>query len=290
MTDQLVETSLVGVQVAERSRLESAVGGLSKDLRRDIRERGLLSLNELLNKVYYWENIHGEKLSEQDFEVLSILSMVLGTTKMVLDKSVGVKRDKIEKSAFLESAQAQQDIVRTVLANLGADGRPKRGVVKSLALVSEIFEDYFNPQNPKLDTSGIEKEAGLWQGIQGMMTTAFLFREAGWEIRLPPPELDALYNVDLIVQNPSGKIFAVDVAAKIPQVINEAGALSEPFYVEKKDVPRHYPAELAETVDGCLEINVPPLKHHASQGFYEDRVSGYPDQGAVSKFQQMLKV
>lgn len=288
MTDQLVETSLAGFQVAQGDRLESAIGGLSKDLRRDLNERGQLSLNELLDKVYYWENIHGEKLSEQDFEVLSVLSMVLGTTKMVLDKSVGVRKREVAKSTFLESAVAQQEILKTVLANLGEDGKPKKGVVRSLALVSEVFEDYFNPQNPKLETPGAEREAGLWQGIQGMMTTAFLFREAGWGIKFPTPEFDVEYDVDLIVIDPSGNAFAVDVTAKMPRIVDDAGTLSEPFYIDKKDVPPYFPTELAESVDGCLKINVPPLKHHSSGEFYKDRISGYPDISAIDKFKHLL--
>ena len=288
MADQLVETPLVGYQVAEGTRLESAIVGLSKDLRRDLNERGLLTLNELLDKVYYWENIHGEKLSEQEFEVLSVLSMVLGTTKMFLDKSVGIRKTDVPKSAFLESVTAQQEILKTVLANLGEDGTPKRGVVKSFALVAEIFEDYFNPQNPKLDTSGIEREAGLWQGIQGMMTTVFLFREAGWEIKFPPPEHDVNFDVDLIAKNPAGKVFAVDITAKRPQIIDEAGTLSEPFYVQKKGVPPHFPPDLRQGLQGSIKINVPPLRHHSSMAFYEDRITGFPAGSAIDKFTSVV--
>lgn len=287
MSDQIVETPTVGYQVAQESRLETAVSGLSKDLRRDLDERGLLSLNELLDKVYYWENVHGEKLSEQEFEVLSVLSMVLGTTKMVLDRSVGVKKSEIPRSAFLESAAAQQEIVKTVLGNLDETGKPQRGVVKSFALVTEIFDDYFNPENPRLETSGVEMEAGLWQGIQGMMTTAFLFREAGWEIRFPPPELDVNYDVDLIVRNPGGKIFAVDITAKMPRIIDEKGTLSEPFSVQKKNVVP-IPEVLAEGVQGRIKINVPPLRHHSSRGFYEDRITGFPAGSAIDKFTSVL--
>ena len=289
MIDQIVESPLVGVPVAAGPTLESAVGGLSRDLRRDLKERGHLTLNELLNKVYDWEQIHGEKLSEQDFEVLSILSMVLGTTKLVLDKKVGAT--SVSKSTLLESARAQQDILRTVLSNLGEDGRPNRGVVKSLALAGEIFEGYFNPRNPKIDTAGVETEAGLWQAVQGLMTTAFLFREAGWEIKLPPPELDVDYGVDLIARDPDGKVYTVDVTAWVPWIIDkEAGKLSEPFFLEKEGIPPYFPPELTESVNGRLRINVPPLKHHASQGFYEDRVSGYPHRTAVNKFMQMLNI
>ena len=286
MVDQLVETALVGYQVAQEGRLESAVSGLSKNLRKDLNERGELSLNELLDKVYYWENIYGEKLSEGEFEVLSVLSMVLGTTKMVLDKSVGVRKTDVAKSAFLESVTAQQEILKTVLANLGQDGKPKRAVAKSFALVTEIFEDYFNPEKPKLTTLGVEREAGLWQGIQGMMTTAFLFREAGWEIRLPPPKLDVDYDVDLIVRSPAGKVFAVDITAKMPQIIDDKGTLSEPFYLEKRGVP-HFP-ELPEDTKGLIRINVPPLRHHSSQEFYEDRITGFPTAGTINKFTRQL--
>jgi hypothetical protein len=288
MTDQLVETSVVDLHDHERSRLESAIGGLSKDLQGDLNEKGLLTLNELLDKVYYWESIHGEKLSEQDFEVLTVLSMVLGTTKLVLDRSVGVRKSEVAKSTFMESARAQQEIIKTVLGSLGEDGKPKRGVVKSLALVSGIFEDYFNPQNPRLDTSGVEREAGLWQGIQGAMTTAFLFREAGWEVGFPFPEFDVKYDVDLIVVSPVGKAFAVDVTARMPRIIDETGTLSEPFYVQKEGVPQYFPKELAEIVEGSIRINVPPLRHHSSQGFYEDRISGYPDISAIDKFKHLL--
>jgi hypothetical protein len=280
MIDQIIEAPLV--------RLETAISGLSKDLRKDLKERGFLSLNELLDKVYYWENIHGEKLSEREFEVLSVLSMVLGTAKMVLDKSVGVKKSEVTKSTFLESVIAQQEILKTVLDNLDEDGKPKKGVVKSFALVTEIFEDYFNPQNSKLDTSGVEREAGLWQGIQGMMTTAFLFREAGWEIRFPPPQLDVDYDVDLIVRNTKGKIFAVDITAKMPRIIDEKGTLSEPFYIEKRRVPPNISEKLAEAVEGSIKINVPPLRHYSSQEFYENRITCYPARSVISKFTNAL--
>lgn len=280
MVDQIVETSEVG--------LESAIGGLSHDLRRDLNERGLLSLNELLDKVYYWENIHGEKLSEEEFEVLSVLSMVLGTTKMVLDKSVGVRKGEVEKSAFLQSVTAQQEILKTVLGNLDEYGKPKRAVVKSFALVTEVFADYFDPENPKLDTAGAEREAGLWQGIQGMMTTAFLFRGAGWEIKFPPPELDVNFDVDLIAKNPAGKVFAVDITAKSPHIIDEAGTLSEPFSVQKKGVPPHFPPDLRQALQGAIKINVPPLKHHSSMAFYEDRITGFPAGSAIDKFTSVV--
>jgi hypothetical protein len=213
---------------------------------------------------------------------------VLGTAKMVLDKSVGVKKGEVAKSTFLESVIAQQEILKTVLGNLNEDGKPKKGVVKSFALVTEIFEDYFDPQNSKLNTSGVEREAGLWQGIQGMITTAFLFREVGWEIRFPPPQLDVNYDVDLIVKNPKGKIFAVDITAKMPQIIDEKGTLSESFCIEKKRVPPYISAKLAEAVEGSIKINVPPLRHYSSQEFYENRITGFPARSAVSKFTSAL--
>jgi hypothetical protein len=289
MADQLLDTPQVGFRTTEGNKLESAVVGLGKDLKRDLSERGILSLDELLNKVYYWENIHGEKLGEGDFEVLSILSMVLGTAKMVLDKKVGVIREEVPKSAFLGSAQAQQEILKTVLANLGEDGRPNKSVIRSLSLVAEIFEDYFNPEKPRLETSGLETEAGFWQGIQGAMTTAFLFREAGWEVRFPPPQFDVKWGVDLIARDPDGRTFAIGITAKTPRIIDRMGRLSEPFYVERKSVSQDYPRELAESLDGYLKINVPPLSHSSSHGFYENRVTCYPGKGAVDQFTQMLK-
>lgn len=288
MVDQIVEIPSAGFQVSRDSRLESAVGEMRKNLHRDLAERGQLNLNELLNRVYNWESIHGEKLSEEEFEVLTILSMVLGTTKMVLDKSVGVRKSEVARSTFLESAKAQQEILRCVLGNLGEGGRPNKGVVKSLALVTEIFEDYFDPQNPKLDTSGVEKESGLWQGIQGAMTTAFLFREVGWDIRFPPPEFDVKYDIDLIVVSPTGQVFTVDITAKMPRIFDKKGTLSESFYVQKEAVPPYYPTQLTEVAEGVIRINVPPLRHHTSQGFYEDRISGYPAVGAIDKFTRLL--
>ncbi len=284
MADQLTETSPVGYQVAQESLLASAIGGMSKDLRKDLSEKGLLSLNQLLDRVYYWENIHGEKLTEREFEVLSLLSMALGTAKMVLDKSVGVKRGEVPKSAFLESVAAQQEILTTVLTNLDADGKPKREVVKSFALVTEIFEDYFNPENPKLETFGLERECGFCQGLRGMITAAFLFREAGWEVKLPPPELDVDYDIDLMVKNPQGAIFAVDITAQVPRIIDkEKGTLSRPFSVEKKGAP-HLPGVTLEGVGGSIKINVPPLRHYSSEKFYEDRITGFPSRAAIEEF------
>ncbi|MGB6882340.1 MAG: hypothetical protein WBD86_03550, partial [Microgenomates group bacterium] len=233
MVDQVVEMMETPViKIAPERNLETAVLNLRIDLKKDLDRRGVLSLNELLDRVFIWENVYGEKLTDDEFEVFSILSLVLGTTKAVYEKKVG--REHTPKNALINSVVTQQEIVKTVLANLEVDGKPNRALMRSFGLVTEIFEEYFDPERGRIKEDGIYTESGYWQGVQGMVTTALLFNDIGWEVKLPHPELDVNYEIDLLVKNPEGNVFAVDVTAKRPQIIDDRGTMSSPFFVEKR--------------------------------------------------------
>lgn len=288
MVDQITEigSSPVFVVGPEEKRLEKAVSSFSRDLRKDLSTSGELSLDELLNKVLDWENEHGEKLSDDEFEVLTILSLVLGTTKTVIEKSVGSKG--IEKFALEQSVQTQQEITKIILSNLDENGKPDRGTAKMFSLVTEIFEEYFNPETTKMTTPGAAVEGGLWQGIQGMVTTALLLKESGWDVRFPPKDYDIKYEIDLMAKSDSGDIFAVDVTAKTPKMTS-GGRLESSFYAEKRPIPRFIPRDVVKGVTGFIRINVPPLRHHSSRTFYSDRMVGFPAESSVESFKQMVR-
>lgn len=288
MVDQITEigTSPVFVVSPEEKRLENAVSSFTKDLRKDLSQSGELSLDELLNKVMDWENVHGEKLTDNEFEVLTILSLVLGTTKTVIEKSVGSRG--IERFALEQSVETQQEITKILLSNLDENGKPDRGTAKMFSLVTEVFEEYFSPESTKMTTPGATVEGGLWQGIQGMVTTSLLLREAGWDVRFPPKDYDINYEIDLMAKNQDGEIYAIDVTAKTPKM-TEGGGLEEPFYAEKRPIPRYIPRDVVEGVRGFIRINVPPLRHHASRNFYSDRMTGFPADNSVKSFMQMVR-
>lgn len=267
--------------------LETAVLNLGKDLKEDLDRKGLLSLDELLDRVYDWENVYGEKLTDDEFEVFSILSLVLGTIKTVYENKAG--REHTSQNALINSVTTQQEIVKIVLSNLEKDGKPSRALMRSFGLVTEIFEEYFDPEKGRIEEGGVYTESGYWQGIQGMVTTALLFNNIGWEVKLPPPELDINYGVDLLVKDLENNIFAVDVTAKRPQIIDKKGTMSSSFFVEKKNIPNNVPGNLINNLEGFIKINVPPLNHHSSYKFYENRVAGCPSEETFSRFGNYLE-
>lgn len=283
MVDQITERETPPQYfVAPESSLQGTATEMARDLKDDLGKKGELTLDELLNSVYEWENVHGEKLGDDEFEALSILSLALGTTKVILSEHVGSK-GKSER-AMMQSIATQQDVVRTVLGSLDENGMPDRGLAKTFCLVTEIFEDYFNPESPKLTDPGAETVAGFWQGVQGMVTTSLLLREAGWEVKLPPPELDMKYEMDLLARNQKGEVYAIDVTARVPKMIDDLGTMSKPYTVEKSGVPRYVPKDAVKDLKGFIKINVPPLRHYASRTFYEDRLIGSPSKEAVDEF------
>jgi hypothetical protein len=287
VVDQLTEREIPPqFVVSEPPNLQEAVSMMGKDLKKDLSQRGELTLDELINAVYDWENVYGEKLSEDEFECLCTLSLVLGTTSLVLQEHVG-SRGKSEKAMF-QSVITQQEIVKTVLGNLDENGKPDRGLAKSFCLVTEIFEEYFNPDEPKLSDLGVDTMAGYWQGIQGMVTASLLLRDAGWEVKLPPPELDIKHEVDLIAKNPEGEIFAIDITARVPKIIDDVGTKSQPFVVEKKPVPRHIPKEAIQNLQGMIRLNLPPLRYDVTGKYYEDRLMGYPNKDTVDEFKKRV--
>lgn len=288
MVDQLteLESPPVFVSLPEDKRFEKTVSSFRRDLKADLSNNGELSLDELINKVYDWENVYGEQLSDTEFEVLTVLSLVLGTTKTAIEKSVGSKG--IETHALKQSVETQQEITRLILGDLDENGRPNRATAKMFGLVTEIFDEYFDPKNPKLTTPGAEVEGGLWQGIQGMVTSALLFREAGWEVKFPPINYDIKYEIDLLARNKEGEIFAIDITARTPKKL-EDGTMETPFYAMKKPVPRNIPPDVTNGLKGFIRLNVPPLRTDPGHEFYEDRLSGFPTEQSIENFKQMIK-
>ena len=92
-----------------------------------------------------------------------------------------------------------------------------------------------------------------------------------------------------MVKNPEGKVFAVDATARRPKMIDDKGTMSSPFFVEKRGISGRMPDDLVNNLEGFIRVNVPPLNHHASVGFYENRVTCCPNREAVSEFRNYLE-
>lgn len=254
---------------------------------KDLRNNGAVNLNELIEHVLDLESKYQEKITDKELAVLSSLSLLLGTSQRVIEaKTASEKSPARMESARIETIKAQQEITTAILSNLDGNGKPIPEVSKYYRLVTEVFEDYFNPESPKLNDLGVETEAGFYQGVLGMVTAAFLFKQAGYEVRMPEPQYDLRWDVDLLVQSQEGKLYAVDITARTPRP-TEGGEVGNAFSLDDKS---GYPGFLRERLglSGFLRINVPPLTHHESNEFYEDRATGYPSESAKNRFTQRL--
>jgi hypothetical protein len=187
-----------------------------------------------------------------------------------------------------ESINTQQEIVKTVFNNLKEDGKPNAAITRMFGLVTCVFEHYFNPDDLMIKGRGVFRESGVWQGAMGMVTTAVMFNHQGWEVRLPPKDLDLNCEVDLIVKNPKGEIFAVDISSRRADYKDPAGVREGEFsLIEAVTKPA-----VRGKIDGLvstIRINIPPLNSHEAESFYEDRMSGYPSPAGFEKFTKAIQ-
>lgn len=286
MADTQVETPIQDLALVIGQGQQSEFARVISLYGRSIRESGALTLNQLIDHTLDLESRYGEKLTDEEFAVLTSLSLLLGASQRVITAEAPPQTDRSQKEkAYLESISAQQEVTQIILSNLDAQGKPKPEISRYYRIVSIVFEEYFNPENPKLEDAGLEKEAYFYQGVLGMVTTALLFRNAGYEIRFPPPIYDLKHDVDLIVRDESGNTYAVDITARLPE--NLGGESFDPLTLETKPV---YPGHLRENlqISSFIKINVPPLWTHESNTFYEDRPTGYPSESAKNMFNQKL--
>ncbi len=130
----------------------------------------------------------------------------------------------------------------------------------------------------------IKTVLNLLQGIQGMCTTALLFKSIGWEVGLPDPDDDIDYEADLFVKNPQGFIYCVDVTAKIGKA-GEDGREPEKFVVKWGHLPDAW-----TNVMRAIRVNVPPLISRNSERYYSSRALGFPNQTMIDEFKASIDV
>lgn len=254
----------------------------------DLKENGALTLDQLIDHALEIESRYMDRLSDDELAVLATLSLLLGTSQREIKTRTSREPTSSEQryKVWQETIGVEQEVAGLILSNVGEDGKPKSEVSKYYRLVASIYEDYFNPESPKLTDAGLERESKFFQGILGSVTTAFLFKSKGYEVRFPPALYDLKWNVDLLVKSPEGELFAVDITAKDP--LFREGGQKAAFSVETKDPPDGFPRHDLTITKGFLRVNVPPLTHHASLGFYEDRSTGYPSESAKSEFSSKI--
>lgn len=244
---------------------------------------GEVTLDEILDKVYGWETDFQDKVSPEEIEALNVLSLTLGTVKYYVEHASQNK----EVEAKRQSIETQQEILKLVFSNLTNEGKPNETMTRSFGLVIYAFEKFFDPENSKMVDKGELRERGLWQGVMGMVTTGLLFNHEGWEVAIPPIELDLKHEVDLVVRSPEGKVYSVDITAKRGVFDTESGEKSQTFFV-KKYKPRPEVAAAIDNINGTIRVNVPPLCDVDSEGFYADRCAGYPSPSAFAKFGESI--
>ena len=243
MSDNLVEapTRDINVQVDQDTQGEFAK--VIRLFETDLRSNGAVTLNELLDHVLDLEAKYEDRLSDEELAVLGSLSLLLGISKKMIKAETSTPKLQTEITKnHLEAIGVQREIAGIILTNLDSNGKPKPEISRFYRIVAGVFEDYFNPENPKLEDAGIERKAGVFQGILGMTATAFLFKNAGYEIRYPPPQYDLEHEVDLLVRDREGKIYAVDITARTPRPTGE-GEVGSAFSLGEKS---GYPSFLKE--------------------------------------------
>lgn len=289
MSDLITEDQfLTPVVVNSKPELLDAIVGISREIRSEFGNRDDIHAGEMLNRVLEWEAIYSNKLDENELEVLSTFSLVLGTINYKAEKMITGKKEEIRK-AKLESVETQQAVLRVVFSNLDEEGKPNESIMKLFSWECELFDEYLNPEHPKIIDKGIEPEAGYWQGILGMVTTAFLFKNAGWNIRLPQKEWDVDHDIDLIVKNKEGKVFTVDVTAKMPRYSPETGETEKAFYIKKWVGGDNLDFLPFRGLKGNIVLNVPPLRCPASYDFYSNRITAYPNEESSKRFSELIE-
>jgi hypothetical protein len=291
MTDQIAELASLNkleYKVAEPDRFRQVAASYGRKLE----QTGFTNLDDLINGVVKLEQEYDmPELTDAEFEILCLTSYVLGTASKNIKSKIRKEEQSYDvlRKARVESIEVQQHAVRLALSNVEAKkGEYDYGVARYFHALSTIFERYFQEEDRILEDPGVYSEAGFLRGIRGMITAAVLFDSAGWKVALPEPEDDYKYDADLFVQSPDGRIFAVDVTARKPNI--SKGEV-EAFYLQKSGKPYVLKEGEWVNVEGFLRLNVPPLSHSKAVGFYRSDVSramGIPSPSTVEQFSKML--
>jgi hypothetical protein len=273
------------------SKFHQAIGefrGIKKEL--GSRE-GVITLDEILDRVYRWETENDKKVTPAEAESLYILSLILKTVEVSTEKREKGDRLEIQK-ANLQNIETQRDIVRHVFQNVDSKGIPNEAVVESFGLVCSVFEDILNPGTPEKFERGVIREVGLWQGAVGMITAAQMFNRIGWRVGFADPLLDLRYDVDFVAFDPEGEAFSVDVSSGImPEGIGRQDLEEGLFYVRKGRVRQEELLSKIPNLRGTIRVNFPPLWHAEAEEFYDHarKHSACPAQWAVERFRDLLK-
>lgn len=283
----------VGIEIVEPVRSSNKPSenfrGVVKDLERRIPQMetevdDTVMLDKILFPVMDWEEASADKVTPNELEALGIVQSVLGTVEYGI--SLKLKDTKESKRQMRKlQVEMQRQAVKLLLGNLDETGSPNETIVRSMDLVTSIFEQHLSEHPDRFFQRGLDVEKYFWQGVMGMTTAAQMFTMIGWEVGLPPIDYDIDHNVDLIVRNPSGDIYTVDVGAK-----THGFGSGEDLYVIKTLPENH--AEVLESFDITARIvmNVPPLKHPQSISFYDSnkRKSGTPSEKALERMRKVL--
>lgn len=242
-----------------------------------IRQKSSMEISELVDPILTWEGLYEQKVSPQEFAALQILSSVLETIKYV-----SAHHERTPYAALEQSVETEHDVLQTVFQNLKKDGRPNASIVRSFGIVTNVFKDFLNLDTMKVKDS-VYDQMYYWQGLMGTATAAFMFKELGWEIRLPPARADIENEVDLIVKNAKGDIYTVDITSKV----NMNDGLSGCF---RASVRESNPAakKLINGLSGTIRINVPPVRTQEADDFYENKITGYPGEKGLTALKNIL--
>jgi hypothetical protein len=252
-------------------------------------EAGQMDLNEILDRVYTWENTFSDKVSQNEIEALQSLSLVLATVNLEAQKKENESMsDKLFK--YKQSIETQRSLVRLVMQNLDTDGKPDQVATRSLSLITNVFERYFDPLN-EADQNMKYQAGGFWQGVLGMVTAAQMFNRAGYKVYFPPEEADLRYDIDLVVENRIGSKFGVDVTeSSMPKDLHMGEEDNNLFYVRKYSKGEHKILDIFPQLKGLIRINIPPARSYQAESFYEPghRGVGCPSQESVDKMVHRL--
>lgn len=284
MSDKVQELERLApsFRIGSSEEFKVATSQIGRELRLLNKDQSEISLSQILNKVIEWEAEFGDKVKEEEIESLEVLSMMIGMVKFSQEH-----RRTDEARLSRENVDIEHQVLRVVFNNLEPDGKPNETIMRSFSLVTGVFDTFFDMNTSKISDKGILKEMGYWQGAMAAVTTAVMFNNAGWEVRLPTPEMDIESEVDLVVVNPKGERFTVDITARRPGHDKSLSNEDDLFYIKTGDV-RPEIAELSWNFKGNIKINIPPLASRESDTFYENRRTGYPNERAIAKFKGMI--
>jgi hypothetical protein len=238
-------------------------------------DEGVLSLKEFKRRIGELERDCGEDLKSEEKAVLSLFGQLFSLVDWKNQIGDLEDADAEDRVGFMEeSVLLQQEVVRIVAGNVDLE---KNEFSMPLARYFLFLTDTFGDLMVS-DCVDMKENARLVEGIRGMVTSALLFKKEGWEVSLPPVELDVYCGIDLVVRNPeTGKYYAVDVTASLHNRVRGEDVFDltamEPHFSLKgvgswKDV-------------GFLRLNVPPLKDSRG-GLLDEAKKLYSSKGGLA--------